>query len=61
MSETLACMSNWDRFELMEPTSDGWRQTSVPRAEKMVRAGGKLHFPQEMDVKVVDPDTGNGK
>lgn len=58
MSESLACMAAWDRFRYMERTADGWRQVAVPDLDVVSRAGGRLNFPAEMDVKVVDPDTG---
>jgi acyl-CoA synthetase (AMP-forming)/AMP-acid ligase II len=54
----MASIGNWPRFDYMERTKDGWRQTSIPDAEFTGRAGGRLNNLREMDVKVIDSDTG---
>lgn len=59
MSETLACMAAWNRYPLLEKTSDGYKQIAQPDPKYVGRAGGILFLPEEMDVKIIDPDTGN--
>lgn len=57
MSETMASIGHWSRFESLEQTADGWRQIAQPDPEITGRAGGRLNNLVEMDVKVINPDT----
>ncbi|KAI9008633.1 hypothetical protein DFJ74DRAFT_363768 [Hyaloraphidium curvatum] len=61
MSESMASLGTWPRRPYMERVGGVWTQTRVPDAEETGRAGGFLNNVLEMDIRVVDPDSGKAQ